>query len=150
MTRAIAVGLALCLAVSMSPHVGTDDGHRWVPQARAQTKGDEPWLKFTLTTREKELLRRHYVSEQPRHQKRLPPGLQKKVERGGQLPPGWQKKVARGEVMAPEVYGHAEPVAREILVKLPPQPAGTILVKVEGKIVRLLEATKTIIDVLDL
>ena len=84
-----------------------------------------------------------------KHQKRLPPGLQKKVERGGQLPPGWQKKVARGEVMSADVYKHCEPIAKEVLVKLPPQPQGTVLVRVEGKIVRLLEATKTIIDVLD-
>jgi hypothetical protein len=34
------------------------------------------------------ILRNHYG---PRY-RNLPPGLQKKVARGGQLPPGWQKK----------------------------------------------------------
>lgn len=34
------------------------------------------------------MLRTHYA---PRYRS-LPPGLQKKVARGGQLPPGWQKK----------------------------------------------------------
>jgi hypothetical protein len=34
------------------------------------------------------ILRTHYA---PRY-RNLPPGLQKKVARGGQLPPGWQKK----------------------------------------------------------
>jgi hypothetical protein len=34
------------------------------------------------------VLRNHYA---PRY-RNLPPGLQKKLARGGQLPPGWQKK----------------------------------------------------------
>ena len=34
------------------------------------------------------ILRNYYA---PRY-RNLPPGLQKKVARGGQLPPGWQKK----------------------------------------------------------
>ena len=34
------------------------------------------------------LIRNHYA---PRY-RNLPPGLQKKVARGGQLPPGWRKK----------------------------------------------------------
>jgi hypothetical protein len=34
------------------------------------------------------VIRDHYA---PRYRD-LPPGLQKKVARGGQLPPGWQKK----------------------------------------------------------
>ena len=34
------------------------------------------------------VLREHYA---PRY-RNLPPGLQRKVARGGQLPPGWQKK----------------------------------------------------------
>ena len=39
--------------------------------------------------REIEVIRTHY--SQP--STNLPPGLQKKVARGGQLPPGWQKKM---------------------------------------------------------
>lgn len=40
-------------------------------------------------TRDIELVRRHYESRFSS----LPPGLQKKVARGGSLPPGWQKKI---------------------------------------------------------
>jgi len=36
--------------------------------------------------------------------KNLPPGLQKKLARGGNLPPGWQKKVTRGEVLDWQLY----------------------------------------------
>lgn len=82
--------------------------------------------------------------------KSLPPGLQKKVERGGELPPGWQKKVVRGEVLDAQVYGHSRPLPPDLMKRLPPQPGGTIVITVEGKVVRLLEATLTILDVFDL
>ena len=39
--------------------------------------------------------------------KQLPPGLQKKLARGGSLPPGWQNKLQRGEVLDREVYREA-------------------------------------------
>jgi len=86
----------------------------------------------------------------PARKKKLPPGLRKKVARGGQLPPGWQKKVARGEVMDPAVYEHSRPLPPELVRTLPPQPQGTVIVTVEGKAVRLLGATLTILDVFDL
>lgn len=82
--------------------------------------------------------------------KSLPPGLQKKVERGKELPPGWQKKIARGEVIDAQVYAHSRRLPPELVKRLPPGPAGTIVVTVEGKVVRLLEAGLTILDVFDL
>ena len=39
--------------------------------------------------RDVEVIRSHYSQQSSS----LPPGLQKKVARGGQLPPGWQKKM---------------------------------------------------------
>ena len=143
MRQVAALVVALTVAVAL-----TADAQQTAPAAKS--KGDEPWLKFTITTQEQAVLKQHYASEHPAKQKELPPGLQKKVARGGTLPPGWQKKVARGEVMSDDVYRHSTPLPKEVLIKLPPPPRGTILVKVEGKVVRLLEATKTIIDVLDL
>ena len=77
--------------------------------------------------------------------KHLPPGLQKKLARGGQLPPGWQKKVARGEVL--ELPSSALP--EQWRRRLPAQPPGTSIRRVEDRIVRVLDATNVIIDVLN-
>lgn len=82
--------------------------------------------------------------------KPLPPGLQKKAERGGQLPPGWQKKLQRGTVIDHDVFVHCEPLPSRLSAQLPVGPAGTITVHVEGRIVRLLEATREIVDILEI
>lgn len=80
----------------------------------------------------------------------LPPGLAKKVAKGGSLPPGWQKKVSRGEVMPLDVYKHAEPLPKDIIIQLPSVAPGTSLMKIDNRIVKVVDATKTIIDVIDL
>ena len=71
----------------------------------------------------------------------LPPGLQKKVERGGELPPGWEKKLKAGEILDQEIY------EKGIVVK-PVDGDGVITIKIDDKIIRLIEATREIIDVL--
>lgn len=45
-------------------------------------------VHVTFASADVTILRNHYA---PRY-RALPPGLQKKVARGGQLPPGWQKR----------------------------------------------------------
>lgn len=81
--------------------------------------------------------------------KNLPPGLAKKVERGEKLPPGWQKKLAKGEVLDAKVYANAEPLSEKEKNKLPPSPAGTKLLKIENKIIRILDSTRTILDIFE-
>jgi len=80
----------------------------------------------------------------------LPPGLQKKVDRGGSLPPGWQRKLNKGSVLDKRVYDAAAPVDDRIRVQLPAGPNGTIDLQVEGKIVRIFQATRIILDVFDI
>jgi len=82
--------------------------------------------------------------------KRLPPGLQKKLDRGWDLPPGWQKKLKRGEVIPGDVYAQAEKLPDEILRKLPPQTKGVETVILENKVVKILKKTMEVVDILDL
>jgi hypothetical protein len=80
----------------------------------------------------------------------LPPGLQKKVARGGSLPPGWQRKLQIGEPLEEGLYQRSRPVSDTLKASLPAGPAGTIEVKLEGKVVRLYEATREILDIFEL
>ncbi len=91
----------------------------------------------------------HYGKQEGKHPRNLPPGLAKKVARGGRLPPGWEDKCIPGRQMPLEVYRECRPLPRELEVKLPAPPIGTITVAVGGKVVRLLEATREILDVFD-
>ena len=71
----------------------------------------------------------------------LPPGLQKKVANGGSLPPGWQKKVNNGQVFDPDLrrYSYRSPYH---------SPKGTSDYILDNKVVRVLDATNVILDVL--
>ena len=84
--------------------------------------------------------------------KSLPPGLRKKLARGGELPPGWQKKVARGEVMESSVYRESKPLPRDLRKKLPElilEPGAEVR-EVNGKVVKILKASGLIVDAFDL
>ncbi len=90
------------------------------------------------------------VAKSDRGAESLPPGLQKKVARGGQLPPGWEKKLQKGKLLEPELYDLAQPVPDAIRVTLPVGPNGSVEIRLEGKIVRLHRATHEILDVFDI
>ena len=83
------------------------------------------------------------VLAQKEKDKALPQGLQMKLDRGGSLPPGWQKKLVKGEVLEETVYDHS------VLV-IPLDPKGLLTVRVEGKLIQLVEATREIIEIVDL
>ena len=72
--------------------------------------------------------------------KHLPPGLQKKLERGQALPPGWQKKVARGQVLDIRVY-------RQGRVIIPIDKYGAVSILVDDRVIRVIQATRVILDV---
>jgi len=80
--------------------------------------------------------------------KKLPPGLQKKVNRGGQLPPGWQKKLIKGERLEEQVYQHAVRVDLSEHSHSIARVEGTIVVKIDDRLIRLYEATREIVDIL--
>jgi len=69
-------------AVTLTAHQGRNakSEHRGGSRADAHV---------VFTPHDITLIRTHYESRY----RNLPPGLQKKLARGGQLPPGWQKKV---------------------------------------------------------
>ena len=56
--------------------------------ARGGSRAD---VHIAFTPHDITLIRTHYESQY----RNLPPGLQKKLARGGSLPPGWEKKLER-------------------------------------------------------
>ena len=86
--------------------------------------------------------------DKPKKQKSLPPGLQKKLARGGELPPGWQKKVARGEVLDMTLYRQSRPLPEGLLNRLSIGPADTELRLLDDRVMRLMDDTRDILDVL--
>ncbi len=108
-----------------------------------------------ITQEEKKVITKYLkrVSAKKKHKikrKSLPPGLAKKLARGGTLPPSWQMKVARGEVMDYEAYNNASPLPEELLRKLSTIPEGTVLLQVGDKIVKVIEASRKIVDLFEI
>jgi hypothetical protein len=108
-----------------------------------------------ITSKEKKIIKKYFKGisakkENKVKKKSLPPGLAKKLARGGTLPPGWQMKVARGEVIDYEAYKNANPLPEELLKKLSSIPEGTVLLQVGNKIVKVIEASRKIVDLFEL
>ena len=99
---------------------------------------------YRYSDRERDALRRHLSN---RDYQSLPPGLQKKVARGGQLPPGWQKKLQVGHTLPDDLYYHGQ--------RLPVYDGmrridGVTDVIIDNEAVRIMDATQTIMDVFQL
>jgi len=73
----------------------------------------------------------------------LPPGLRKKVARGQSLPPGWQKKLAEGRRLPDDLYYQGYPLPDSVFRT----PGGYSDVVIDNEVVRILDATQTIMDV---
>jgi hypothetical protein len=79
--------------------------------------------------------------------KELPPGLEKKIERGGELPPGWRKKLVKGDILDSRMYATAEDVSNIYLRTYPHSSAGSKFLRIEEKIIRIKNDTREILEV---
>tara|TARA_Y100001934_G_scaffold100027_1_gene123158 strand:+ start:1718 stop:2197 length:480 start_codon:yes stop_codon:yes gene_type:complete len=96
---------------------------------------------YRYSDRERDALRRHLSR---RDYQSLPPGLQKKLARGGQLPPGWQKKLQVGRTLPDDFYYHGQRLPAYDDIR---RIDGVTDVIIDNEVVRILDATQTIIDV---
>jgi len=85
-------------------------------------------VSITFGSADVRLIRRHY---EPRY-RNLPPGLQKKVARGGELPPGWKKKL--------------EPFPAALERQLPALPHGYRRGVIDGHAVIYNSRTNVVVD----
>lgn len=84
---------------------------------------------------------RSYSSQQ-QSASSLPYGLQKKLKKGKSLPPGWQKKLYVGSVLDPRIYSHGD-------IVVPLDRHGLVTLRVEGKLIRLYQASREIVEILN-
>ncbi|PYM11878.1 MAG: hypothetical protein DME18_12785 [Verrucomicrobia bacterium] len=155
--KTIRVVSLVCLLALVAFHpMGAAERKKSKSDDKLSENSRAPGIKaeFGITTSERKVIQEYCVSVETRGKKgrkakSLPPGLAKKAARGGKLPPGWEKKVVKTQIMPPEVFKECHPLPKEVVVRLPAPPVGTVLVAVEGKVVRLLEATREILDVFD-
>lgn len=141
---------------------GKSDKAEKAEKADKGEKGDKAKAKHEKGPRyfgdeDKDTIRDYYASEEHREQgakgkkqKDLPPGLAKKLERGGELPPGWQTKLERGEVLDADVRATARPVPEQLMERLPVDPLVEEVVRVQDKVIRMSRGEGTIIDVIDI
>ena len=85
--------------------------------------------------------------DKPKKMKSLPPGLHKKLARGGELPPGWQKKVAHGEVLDTDLYRQSRSLPEELLNRLSTD-ADTELRLLDDRVIRIINDSRVILEVL--
>lgn len=157
MNKASTIGLSLLLASSISgtvlaaPPWKQDDNSRHYQQQQPELRDDHRQhydrddyrnlRDYRYTQRERDALRQQLSR---RDYQSLPPGLQKKVARGGQLPPGWQKKLQAGNRLPNDLYYQGQRLPGYDGVRHIP---GVTDVVIDNEVVRILDATQTIVDV---
>lgn len=81
--------------------------------------------------------------EHDKRDKELPPGLQKKADKGQPLPLGWQKKLHRGDILDYDIYDRGR-------VVVPLDKDGKISIQIEGSIIKLDEKSRKILDIVNI
>src|SRR5688572_22579039 len=115
----------------------------------------QPWVgrNVTISPSERHVIRA-YVFDRVHASKGgkfngVPQGLARKVSWTNKLPYGWEKNWIQGEVLPAEIHELCQPLPHDIIVKLPPPPPGTVLLAVDGKILRVAYPTYQILDLFD-
>lgn len=107
MKRLMFATVALLLLGAVTVAGGQKGRGKQKPAVQHTESGDTHLAaSVTFTSGEVRVIRDYYA---PRYRS-LPPGLQKKIARGGQLPPGWRKKLQPFPV---EVERHLGPLPRD-------------------------------------
>ncbi len=139
----IAAALA-CAAPALAEHGKTKGKSKGQDQSAAEYapgKGEHGRPEFSQQDRDGI---DRYFRANPEARKQLPPGLAKK----NKIPPGWQKKLERGQRIPDDIWAHRVALPRDI--KLGDTPLGVIHVRIEDRIVKVAEKTREVLDVLNL
>ena len=130
---AVAVSLSSPLAVAKNDH---KKGHKGKPQHAEQKHSHQdkkPERERRFSNDEHDLIQDYYHRHRyDSGRTTLPKGLQKKYERTG------------------DIYRHGRDIPFELRERLPVGPVGSKIIELEGKIIRVMEGTRMILDVFDI
>ena len=112
--------------------------------AIAGTKGKD-WDRFD--DKEREAIQTIFTGKDGSQQ--LPPGLAKNVREGKPLPPGWQDKVHSGSILEREILDGFTPVPQDLVPGIRQTP-GTRLYYHDNKVIRVLDNTRQVVDIVNL
>ncbi|HUS24249.1 MAG TPA: hypothetical protein VM369_04825 [Candidatus Binatia bacterium] len=143
MRIAAALAFLLAAAPAFAGH-GKSHGHDHDQDGQESKHASHEHGK-TFHDDERAEIERFYETH-PGERDQLPPGLAKK----GKVPPGWRKKLARGQRVSDDLWELRLPLPHDILVKLPPPPPGVVIVRIHDQVVRAIERTHEVLDVLGL
>lgn len=117
------------------------------PEHAGKGKKEKSHKKHKKANRHFSSKERHIIQA---YYKNLPPGLQKKMRRGGELPPGWEKKVSVGKQIPHEYMTVAKPLPAELSAQIPAGPVGSKLLQIADKIIRVETGTNMVLEALEI
>lgn len=113
------------------------EAYRGEERGGARERGRETVQVLVFTERDQQVIRSYYGGGRG-----LPPGLAK---RGGRLPPGLEKQLQRNGTLPPGLQKRVEPFPVELEQQLPPLPSGHSRVIVAGRAL-ILDRNNKILD----
>ncbi|MBI4572891.1 MAG: hypothetical protein HY713_06350 [candidate division NC10 bacterium] len=145
MQRMLTIWISAALAVSL-----VSAGTTW---AAVSVQGE---VQIIFSPEERRIVREYYskeIVEKARGQqgkakgkgkKGLPPGLAKREK----LPPGLQKQLQRNGTLPPGLQGKLEPLPQEVEVRLRPLPPDRVRVVIGTDVIILDKTTQKILDIM--
>jgi hypothetical protein len=103
-----------------------------------EIRGEDVWFKVAFSDKDRRLIHDYYKLKH----KRLPPGLAKKDK----LPPGLEKQLERKGKLPPGLQHRLLPL--DLTQRLSPLPRGYIRIKVGGDVILLDEFTRVMVDII--
>ena len=143
------VRLALLATLLLTTAAAAPASERWsIPTTRdSAPEHRERSDDGIFTSAERNLIRAWLRQEERRSPPASPPREgHSRLAHDKPLPPGWEQQLARGARLTPQAYGWGDPLPAGLLRRLPPPPPGSEILQIDGWILRLDLASRTILD----
>jgi hypothetical protein len=107
-------------------------------------------VEVPITPRERQLIRTYLASLHSKPPRPVPTGLTRLgAGTRNRLGAGWEEKLVKGRILPAEIVRECSPLPKELTLRLPPAPLGTVLVAIDGKVIRVARTSFEVLDVFD-